>query len=203
MFPPPSPRLCGVSSRPAIGSVPNRWRRGFERTLFRSDAQTRHCDFRVVSEAKPINALSGFEFSGCHQRAFVVTRDDSSVDDALNLLPFDGESDLLRNGLSHSRGLVHGRVRLSLEAVHLEGAGTKAAYDESPVAISRTVEVTLAVGSHVVARDENAVRMWMAVQVHVLGLGKGRFHSVIARGLVGGIPIGHSRTRGDPDGVAL
>src|SRR5207249_4721511 len=99
--------------------------------------------------------------------------------------------------------LVHRRVHGAATAVQLEGGGAEATYDEIPGSVGRTIEIALLIGSQVVAGDHDPVWMRMGVQVHVLGLIERRLHGVVARRLVGGIPIGDGGAGGDVQRVAV
>jgi hypothetical protein len=46
--------------------------------------------------------------------------------------------------------------------------GTEGTHDESSIAMRGAIEIGLVGSSHFVASDENAVRMGMPVQIHVL-----------------------------------
>ena len=82
-------------------------------------------------------------------------------------------------------------------AVHLERRGAEAADDEVAVAVRRAVELGLIFGTHIVAADQDAVRVRVSVQVHVFRLGERRLHGVIAGGFVVRVPVGAGGAGGD------
>src|SRR5580693_9116153 len=89
------------------------------------------------------------------------------------------------------------RVRIILKSVHLELAWTEAAYDESSVAIRCAVQIALFVRFQTCSSDNDAVRVRMAVEIHVLRFVKRSLHGVVASGLIRRIPVRDRRTRND------
>src|ERR1700691_558702 len=77
-------------------------------------AEFRNVDFRVVGEAKAIDAIGGLELSFRDQLSLVVAGNDSSVDPALHAAALYGKGDLLSHGLSHASSLVYRGVGVSL-----------------------------------------------------------------------------------------
>src|SRR5882757_5797787 len=90
-----------------------------------------------------------------------------------------------------------------MAAIQLERRGTESARDEVAIAVRGAVEVALVGGPHVVAADENSVWVWMIVEIHVLRLGEGRLHRVIAAGGVRRTPVCDRRSCGDVQRVAF
>src|SRR5437868_4149594 len=83
------------------------------------------------------------------------------------------------------------------------GAGPKPRMMNVPLPYAEAVHQAFVVGAEIVAANEQAVRMWMAVQIHVLRFSERGFHGVVAAGLVGRIPEVRRRSRGDVQIVAF
>src|SRR5215472_61272 len=171
-------------------------------SLIPGETQAGDDHVRVVSEAESVKAIRGTEFPARHERRFVIARDDGPVDRAFHAVAFHRNRDLLGYGFSGAGGLIHRRARRTAP-VHLERKGSESAYDEIPVAIRCTVEVALLGSSQLVAGDHDAVRVRMAVQVHVFRLLERRLDRVVAGRFVGGVPIGHRRTGSDMEPTTL
>ncbi len=60
------------------------------RELIFRNAQPSHRDFRIVSEAKAVDAVRRFELARRHQRGFIVARNHRSVDRALDAVALYG-----------------------------------------------------------------------------------------------------------------
>src|ERR1700730_17299017 len=88
-------------------------------------------------------------------------------------------------------------------AVHLKRFRTESAHDEGSITVCRAVEKTLLGCSQVIAGDDNAVRVRMTVQVHVLWLSERRFYRVVAGRFVCRIPICYRRTSGEAQHIAF
>ncbi len=158
-------------------------------------AEAGHDRFGVVGEADPVNTIGRLQLAGGHEIGLGVARDDGAVDRALDAVALDRHGDLLGDGLVLAGGLVHRCPCFSTPAVHLEGRGPESAHDEVAVAVGGAVQVALFGGPHVVAGDEDAVRVRVIVDVHVLRLVERRLHRVVARRLVRGVPVGQRQVR--------
>src|ERR1700684_4466478 len=88
-------------------------------------------------------------------------------------------------------------------SVHLKRIRCKAAHDKSSIAVRRTIQLAVLIGPQLMAGDENAIGMRMAVQVHVFRLSECGRYRVVASRLVGWIPVLRSRAGGDVQHTAL
>src|SRR5580658_5996257 len=79
--------------------------------------------------------------------------------------------------------------------VHLEWLRGKPTHDKASIAISLAIQLGLVIGAQIVARDENAVRVWVVVEVHVFCFSKGGRNSVVAGGLIRRVPEAGCRAR--------
>jgi hypothetical protein len=155
-----------------------------------------------VGETQAVDTVGGFELARGNRGRFVIGPDDGSVDGAFDLVPFDGHCNFLRDRLAFIGGFVNGCIGFSTASIQLEGIGSEAADDEAAVAISRAIEVALLAGTQVVTGDHYAVRMRVAVEVHILGFVEDRLDGVIAGGFVGRVPVGDGRAGNDMEAFA-
>src|SRR5580700_6208610 len=156
-----------------------------------------------MGETKSINTVGGGEFSGGDDVGFGIGGDDGSVDGTAHIAAFDGDCDLLGNGLADGGGLMDGGIRVAAAAVHLKRGGAESANDESAASVGGAIEVIFLIGSHAGAADDDAVGVRVSIEVHELRLVKGGFDGVVARSFAGGIPIGGGGAGDDVDGAAF
>src|ERR1700716_2011461 len=132
----------------------------------------------VVGEPDSVDSVRRLELTCADDGRLVVRADDGSVDRAQYLVALHGDGDVLRYRGTWRGGLVHRRIGLAV-AVQLERSGAEPTHYEVAVTVGRAVQVALVGGTHVVAADEDSVRVRMIVDIHVLRLGERRLHRVI------------------------
>src|SRR5580704_16226711 len=115
---------------------------------------------RKAEAKKPV---SRFQLSIRYERGLVIARDDRSIDSAFHLAAFDGQCNVLNNGLAPAGSFVHSTIGLAKKSVHHERSRPEPTHDEVSISRGRTIEVGLVRSSHVIACDEDTVGMRMGV----------------------------------------
>src|ERR1035437_228611 len=111
-------------------------------TLWLRDRHGGDGDFGIVRGTQCVEAVGGLQLAGHDQVGLRIACDDRAVHRALDLVALHGKRDLVRHRFADRGRLVHGGVRFTASAIHLECGGTHSANDERPVAVDGAIQVS-------------------------------------------------------------